>query len=175
MNGYSMGIASGIIFAFLFFVILFIVQKSRGKDAIEKYDERQLQARFKAYQTGFFVLVFGVCADACIKMLGAAFYEDPLGEFAALLIAVGFFAVQAIRHDAFIALNRSSKNTLILYGIIVFAQLINAANSITSGELVRDGKLSIHCVSLLCSGLFIMVFVMVLIKYRRGQAEGEDE
>ena len=118
MKTYSQGLAFGIIFAVLFVVIYILVRKGRGKDAFEQFDERQLAFRGKAYQAGFFVFMAGIGIDACLKMMGLTFYEDPLGEFTALFAALIVFAAQAIRYDSFKGFNKDSRSLVIIYVIV---------------------------------------------------------
>ncbi len=165
MSGY----VTGLLFVVLFIALGFIIQRSRGDNAKEIFDERQLLARFKAYKAGLFTLLIGILADALLKILGAAPYEDPLGEIVVLLIGVGVFAVQAIRHDAFMALNRNYGKQMVLYAVICITQLINAVSHWHSGDLVREGRLTLDCISLFCAALFLVIIVMLLIRSHNEQ------
>lgn len=174
MKGFSSGLATGIIFAVLFFLIMIIARMLRGKQAFEVYDERQLQSRFKAYQVSFFVLLCGIGIDACMKLYGLTFYEDPLGEFTAIMAAVGVFAVMNIRNGSFLALNRKRKPFLLLYGVICLCQFLGTIGYWRDGELVADGKLTVRCVSPILLVLFLVIFVMMLIPQNE-QEELEEE
>ena len=67
MNEYSIGLACGIIFGVLFLVIWFAFRKAKGIDPMEKFDERQIADRYKAYKSGFFALLIFVAADALLR------------------------------------------------------------------------------------------------------------
>ena len=164
MSSYGGGIVFGIAFALLFLGIWYTVRKMRGDDCKEMFEERQLSARSLAYQTGFFTFMGGICIDACLKLAGIAFYHDPLGEFAALFAALIVFAVQAVRHDAFVALNRKWKTQVILYSFITLAQLINTVTAAKEGSLVQDGKLSLQCIGPLCFMTFLIITIMLIIR-----------
>lgn len=174
MNTYSTGLVSGIIFGVLFFAIMCIVRKLRGKNYMEQFDERQLLVRFRAYQISFFVLLAAIAADTCLKVYGIAFYEDPLGEFAAVIAAIGVFTVINIRNDAFLALNRNKKSLLLLYGVICLAQLLSTIRFIEDNMLIENGKLTTRCISPLVLILFLMVFVLMLLP-KKDQGEPEEE
>ena len=147
MNEYSIGLACGIIFGVLFLVIWFAFRKAKGIDPMEKFDERQIADRYKAYKSGFFALLIFVAADALLKMFGVSLFEEPVGECIAVFIAVGVFACRAVMSDAYFAPGKSMRNFILLYGVICFAQLLNTVRSFTDHELIRDGRLTIHCIS----------------------------
>ena len=125
MNEYSIGLACGIIFGVLFLVIWFAFRKAKGIDPMEKFDERQIADRYKAYKSGFFALLIFVAADALLKMFGVSLFEEPVGECIAVFIAVGVFACRAVMSDAYFAPGKSMRNFILLYGVICFAQLLN--------------------------------------------------
>ena len=161
MNEYSIGLACGIIFGVLFLVIWFAFRKAKGIDPMEKFDERQIADRYKAYKSGFFALLIFVAADALLKMFGVSLFEEPVGECIAVFIAVGVFACRAVMSDAYFAPGKSMRNFILLYGVICFAQLLNTVRSFTDHELIRDGRLTIHCISPLCLILFLVIMIAV--------------
>lgn len=171
MNTYNQGIVFGIIFAVLFLVIIILLRKAQGKEGFDKFDERQIVARGKAFQFGFFALMIVICIDACLKMVDMAFYEDPLGEFAAIFIALIVFAAQSIRYDAFKGYNKNGRSLIIIYVVVTISQLFNTISEINSGSLVADGKLTLSCISPICLVTFASVLLMVLIKQRSDRLE----
>ena len=171
MNEYSIGLACGIIFGVLFLVIWFAFRKAKGIDPMEKFDERQIADRYKAYKSGFFALLIFVAADALLKMFGVSLFEEPVGECIAVFIAVGVFACRAVMSDAYFAPGKSMRNFILLYGVICFAQLLNTVRSFTDHELIRDGRLTIHCISPLCLILFLVIMIAVLIRARARAAK----
>ncbi len=175
MSAYSSGLALGIIFAVLFVAIVMIVRKMRGDNCTEQFDERQLLARNKAYQFGFFAFLVAVCIDACLKLTGIAPYFDPVGEFAAVFVAVTVFAIQAIRQDAFMALNRRWRSQLILYIVICIMQFLSAASYLKEGTLVQDGKLTLKCVGPLCGIVFLVIVVVMVIHHHNEAVQMEEE
>ena len=174
MNEYSIGLACGIIFGVLFLVIWFAFRKAKGIDTMEKFDERQIADRYKAYKSGFFALLIFVAADALLKMFGVSLFEEPVGECIAVFIAVGVFACRAVMSDAYFAPGKSMRNFILLYGVICFAQLLNTVRSFTDHELIRDGRLTIHCISPLCLILFLVIMIAVLIRARQLKYEEEE-
>lgn len=164
MNTYSSGMASGILFGVLFVAILCAVKLIRGKNVMEEYDERQLLARFKAYQISFYILLCGIIIDACLKMFRFDFYEDPLGELTAVMTAVVVFAVISIRQDAFTGLHTKRKPLLLLYGVICLSQFLGTVGYIMHGELIENGRLTVRCISPVTLAVFLIVFVMMLMQ-----------
>ena len=165
MNEYSIGLASGIIFGVLFLAIWAIFRKAKGLDPMEKFDERQITDRYKAYKSGFFAL---------LKMFGVSLFEEPVGECIAIFIAVGVFAIRAVMSDAYFAPGKSMRNIIVLYGVICFAQLVNTVRSFTDHQLIHNGRLTIHCISPLCLILFLVIMVAVLIRARQLKFEEEE-
>ena len=174
MNEYSVGLASGIIFGVLFLGVWIIFRKLRGQAAMEQFDEKQVTDRYKAYKIGFFALIICIAADAMLKLFGMSFYEEPVGDFIAVFIAIGVFACRAVMSDAYFAPGASMKKFILLYGVICFAQLINTLRSFSDHEMILDGKLTIHCVSPLCLILFSVIMVTVLIRARQLKYDEEE-
>ncbi len=174
MSEYSVGLASGIIFALLFLAIWIIFRKSKGLSAMEQFDERQVTDRYKAYKSGFFALVICITADAMLKMFGISLYEEPVGDFIAVFIAVGIFAARAVMSDAYFAPGADMRKFIVLYGVICFAQLVNTLRSVTNDAIVQNGKLTIHCVSPLCLVLFMVILIAVLVRARQLKYEEEE-
>ena len=175
MSTYSAGIAAGITFAAVFLIIWILFRRLRGKACEEQFDERQLYARGRAYQAGFLTFTCCICIDACLKMFGTAPYEDPLGEFTALFIAVTVFAIEAIRHDAFKGFHTKSRNYILLYFGVVLAQLVSTVSSFLDGRLVEDGILTLRCVSPVCMIAFTIILILLIRKSIRERSELAEE
>ena len=107
-------------------------------------------------------------------MFGVSLFEEPVGECIAVFIAVGVFACRAVMSDAYFAPGKSMRNFILLYGVICFAQLLNTVRSFTDHELIRDGRLTIHCISPLCLILFLVIMIAVLIRARQLKYEEEE-
>ena len=175
MRTYSAAIAAGISFAAVFLIIWVLFRRLRGKACMEQFDERQLYARGRAYQAGFLTFTCCICIDACLKMFGTAPYEDPLGEFTALFIAVTVFAIEAIRHDAFKGFHKNSRNYILLYFGVVLSQLVSTASSFLEGRLVEDGLLTLRCVSLVSAVTFSIILILLIRKSIRERRELAEE
>ena len=175
MNTYGQGLFFGIAFAVLLVVVWSVIRKLNGKEYMDKYDERQLLARSRAYQAGFFTFMAGIMLDACMKLFGISVFEDPTGEFAALFAALIVFEVIAIRHDAFLGLNRKWKSQVILYAVITGLQLLNTVRAVQDGDLVHNGRLTLQCVSPMCMVTFgVVLAAMLLHHYSEAREMQED-
>ncbi len=161
-------IGSLIIFIVVFVLLFWVIRQMKGN---EQFDERQLLGRYKACRSGFFAFMIVIVLDAVLKLFGMTFYEDPLGELAAIFVAVLVFAGQAIRYDAFIALNTTFRYQLIVFIIVCLSQLVNAISQIISGTMIRDGRLTLSCLSILCVITFAAIIIMMLIHQRMTQEE----
>ena len=164
-----------IAFAVIFFCLVLITAKLRGEDAADRFDERQLFLRGKAYKAGLFTFVFCVLADAFLKMLDLAPYVDPLGEFASLFAALVVFAGTAIRYDAFAGYNIKWRSFVVIYIIVVVMQLVNSVSQFMQGTLVSDGKLTMECLSVICFIAFAAILVMLWMKYIHDRRESAGE
>lgn len=175
MNAYGQGLFFGIAFAVLAVAVMCVIRKVNGKEYLDKYDERQLLARSRAYQAGFFTFMICIGLDAFMKIFDVSIFEDPMGEFTALFAALIVFAVTAIRHDAFLGLNRKWKSQVILYTIITLLQLFNTVTAFRDGELIRDGKLTLKCISPLCMLTFgIVLIAMIMRRFGEERELAED-
>ncbi len=174
MREYGWGLAAGIGVALLAFLIMIFVRKARGLPCADKFDERQMAARYKAFKSGFYTLMLCVVADACLYMVGVKWCEQPLGEFAAVFAAVTVFAVQSVRNDAFFGVERRSRSLILLYAAIFVIQTLNTVLSIRRGRLVSDGKLTLEALSLFCAATFLIVLIAIALKNREQESGEED-
>ena len=60
---------------------------------------------------------------------------------------------------------------VIVFIIVCLSQLVNAISQITSGTMIRDGRLTLSCLSILCVITFAAIIIMMLIHQRMTQEE----
>lgn len=174
MNHFNLGIISGIIFGVLILAIARWFRKRRGERILQEYDERQLQARSSAYATAFMVVLILICIDGLIKLAGITWYEEPFGEFAAIMIGLIVFAYKAVMNDAFLGNNEEAggKNFKLLYLLVGFSQATIGLTSLD--EMVADGIITMHALCLVTGLTFLSVAAMMIYHERCQKAEEEE-
>ena len=130
------------------------------------FDERQELVRGKAFKYGFFTII---ACNIAIGWVPSIFeVQIPMDTSVALFmcVAVGIvvFASYAIWNEGYFALNERPKAMMILFAFIaavnVFAGIMNGVE----GKLVENGVLQMGCVNIICAVIFIIIFIVVLLK-----------
>lgn len=149
------------------FVIFFIIRK---KNPGQKYDERQIIGRGKAFQAGFFTLL---AADGIITI--AEYLSELPGtpfhwHFAAILVAACVYALTAIHFDAYLSMTETPRRFYIMGACFVVAMTLSAVINLT------DADPSDHAIGFLNLGIafiWLVIVAALFIHNRRKAAEDE--
>lgn len=170
---------AGLLVGFGLVIILFalvMLRKSR-KVPKPKFDEMQLAARGKAFEAGFFGLLFANLAGACLSTV-EVLKASPFVIFGATCMAgIAIFVVSAIRNDAYFGFNENKKSSttfIAVMGLINFA--IGLLNIRRKG--LFDGPELNVAVLNLCVALLSAVIVTAVLLHKRADGsdtEGEEE
>ncbi len=153
--------------AFIGIVLVFAILKLTKTDKSNKckYDERQQQVRGKAYQYGFFSMM-GMCALNMV--LDAGEIKLPLNtittQFLPIFVGVAVYVGYCIMKDSYFALNENRKAILITFFGVGAINIFSGMMQIKDSAQVVNGMTRYNCVNLLCGILFVVIFILLLIK-----------
>ncbi len=154
-------------------VILLVRRCTRHKGFCRgEYDERQLAARGRAYQAGFFTVLIWEMLFACVDAAGIWPCADYVGIFLGAFLGIAVFAVSAILQDAYLSLNAECKS-FVLLGAVVTA--INACVCVIGAIDGRWGEDDTLWLNLMCAVLFGAILLTLLAHHRRQRREEMDE
>lgn len=164
-----MGLMIGILLVF----VLLIITKKDGNIKC-KYDERQTAVRGKAYKISFFLLLiynilYGLCSTVIEKMP----IDSLTVMFIGIIIALAFHVTYCIWKDAYFSLNEDKRKLMIVFILIAILNLAIGIGNLVSGYIIVDGVLTYHCVNLLCSILFVLLFLVLLVKNSSKDSQSE--
>lgn len=166
---FVLGITACIVLVLAIFMIL-----SKKADGIPvfgagcKYDERQLQARGKAYKAAYFTLMICVFAEAYTD----AFLERKLftsleGLLLAIFVSIGVFVVTCIIKDAYMGLYDKLRRTLLTFFIVAFLNLMCVVMAVVKKDkLIENGEFSFVIINLGIVIMYIVIMATLLIKVR---------
>ena len=160
--------------ALLVFFIGWVSRKSNR--ATPKYDERQVAARGEAFKAGFFTFVICNALIAIMEGLELQWAESTAIEvLLTVFIAIGVFAVTAIRKDAYFGFNENIRSSVILLSIIAGMNLITGIMRIVDGEdaLLENGRIGSGILNFAVTAVFICILA-ALVLHRKAQAAASD-
>ena len=140
-TGFIIGFSASIITAA---VVYFIIMKVTGSKGLKgtTFDERQEQARGKAYKYGFYTMLIGILALMIIEELEISMpLSTGLLLFIIAMTGVVVYAVYSIMHDAYFGLNTKWRTYLIVLILVVACNVAGGAYNLidfskTGGEVL---------------------------------------
>lgn len=174
MEERNIAFAIGMAVGLAILAVAALIQRATKGNARCEYDERQLQARGKAFQYGFVVLLFYE------MFYGALFAEgEPswCNNFFGIFLGVGISLVvmgeYAIWNDAFMQLNQSPLAAYLLFGGIGAMNLIPAIGHICTGEFLENGKIGDAGINLVLGVTMLALTITFAVKNRLDKCEEE--
>lgn len=166
------GILTGLLVA-----ILFLLTSITDTSTRRKYDERQLLAQRNAYRYAFFTMIGFSVLMLCWYLTDLPAFATQPGVllFLNAILGILVYAVYAIWHDAYFALNESRVKLIICFVTLGLINLIAAGHCILSGEFLTDGKLNSLSINLFCGILSITVLTTILLKKQKEKREQKEE
>ncbi len=114
--------------------------KSRGSK--EKFDERQLIARGKAFEAGFYTLILLLFAYIVGReIIDLSIMDSGIAISLCAIIAVGVFGIVGIIKDGFVGYNVSNRGKKVLFGVLGAANLALGALAFHDGQLLENGRM----------------------------------
>ena len=164
-----LGVVTGLLFVRLFLVISKNADKSETKCDEEQehvlYDERQELVRGRAYTYGFYT--FGIY-NGILSILSMGDIPLPAEQgvlfFVGIVIAGAVTITYSILKDGYFALNENRKTLLFSFCIVTIINFVGGMNSLHVGTIIRNGKLSLGSMHFFCCGLFLYIFILLVVK-----------
>lgn len=168
---FMIGFGAAIVLGLLFFAIMQLMQSRKGDCEKIKFDERQVVARGKAFQAGFFALLGCVALAACLEVAEVPWLAHGMGPILAILIGVSVFALVAIHKDAYMGLNQNPRKALVGFGLIMLVNLICGVTNLSmGGDNIWQGRINLAVTSMM-----LLVIAAQGIHLLRLRKEQEDE
>lgn len=181
---YVVGMICGFVAGLLIIVVLSrLIRKMGGKFGTFKcgkegaYDERQLQARGKAYKVGFFfmliyVTVASILGDVCNIPLLMSFG----GMWIGVCIAIFIFATICIWEDAYMSLQENAKGINMMFLLVGVLNLITGIINMRDGlPFIENGAISYRYTNFICAVLFLALTLMFDLKLLYNKKQEDDE
>lgn len=165
----------GLLFAAALFAVVSVMEKKQKQE--RRYDERQLQARGRAYQAAFFSLL-GYCVVA--GMLSLCLEREICSAYTAMFIgvffSVGVFVVKCIFSEAYFAVGERPGYWLALSALVAAVNIVVVLINLHDGKaIIENGVLTEHSINLGCGILFVAIFAAMLIKTLKDRASDASE
>lgn len=157
----------GIVAIYIAVIIgMFFISKKylfKGDNQTNRYDERQLIARGKAYKLGFWT--FGVVQTVYFfasELSDNIFFKINVNCMLGFFIGATVFSLVCVMEDAYIGINDKPKTALASAAIIAIANAITVINAISKNTLFdergSDALLNLYG----CITMIIMFFAVLL-------------
>ena len=170
-TAFMIGFGVAIVLGLLFFGTMQLMQSRKDGCEKIKYDERQVAARGKAFQAGFFTLLGCVALAACLEVAEVPWLAHGMGSILAILIGVSVFALVAIHKDAYMGLNQNPRKFLVGFGLIMLVNLVCGVTNLSIGE----GNAWQGRINLAVASMMLLVIAAQGIHLLRLRKEQEDE
>lgn len=157
-------------------LIAFFAEREKRSQKNGRYDERQLAARGRAFQWGFFTmvvyyLVYGFVTDC----FGIVWCDRLFGTLLGIQLGTLVFCVICIFSDAYLRPADSRTGALIGINCIGASQLFIYLSHYRSEPPVRNGVVTETCVYLLFIALALMIDLAFFVKWRSEKREEQHE
>ena len=161
---FKMALILGVVIGLLVVVIILAVTKT-GDDTKNQFDERQELVRGKGFQYGFFAIMISNAVLLFMKAFEIPLFSDlQVAMVLSIVIGVSVFACYCIWNDGYFALNENRKSLLVMFGVIGLLNLVIGIGNIFSGVVIENGAFTFRSTNLFWSMMFIVVFIMLLLK-----------
>lgn len=161
---FKMVLILGVVIGLLVVVIILAVTKT-GDDTKNQFDERQELVRGKGFQYGFFAIMISNAVLLFMKAFEIPLFSDlQVAMVLSIVIGVSVFASYCIWNDGYFALNENRKSLLVMFGFIGLLNLVIGIGNIFAGVVIENGAFTFRSTNLFCSMMFIVVFIMLLLK-----------
>lgn len=169
MNYYMLGITAGITLGLIVFVWSWFIHRRKNPNW-NKFDERQIVGRGKAFQAGFFTLLIAGAACAISEYVYGLPGETFLWHIGVLLLGVTVFALTAIHYDAYVGMYDDPKKFLRMGILFVASMTLCAIANLRSEH--AEGR-TIGWLNLAIGAIWFLI-VIALQLHRKGSAEDSE-
>ena len=175
---YLWGIAVGVLIGVIIVALVFAYNKKKTGSVVGgDFDERQQLMRGKAFQAGFFTMLFFSFLYWVLVtlVLQRPLMEDGLSALICGLVGVGVFGIDCVFHDAFFTVQNKPKNYIILFTATTISQIPAAINNLQAGRVIQNGVLTFSVVPIVCAVLFLGILAAIIIKMHAMKKEDAEE
>ncbi len=168
-----LGVFTGV---FVGIVIVAILLKLTKTDKSRKcrYDERQQLIRGTAYRYGFFsMMVINVLAIIFDSGEMPLPVESGVIHYVSILVGVGVYASYCILKDSYFALNENKKVIMLVFCLVGIINFCGGILQIAHGNMIENGVVNSNCINFLCGILFIVIFIILLVKSAMDKREDD--
>ena len=128
--------------------------------------------RGKGFQYGFFAIMISNAVLLFMKAFEIPLFSDlQVAMVLSIVIGVSVFASYCIWNDGYFALNENRKSLLVMFGFIGLLNLVIGIGNIFAGVVIENGAFTFRSTNLFCSMMFIVVFIMLLLKQIKDRKE----
>ncbi|MBR1675420.1 MAG: hypothetical protein IJ703_10765 [Eubacterium sp.] len=178
-QGVTSNLVYGLVFVILIsgaLIVIILTMFTEGRRLeSRKYDERQELERGRGFKYGFFTMIIYNGLAMCLDSAGAVpNMERVVLYFSGILIGIVVHVVYCIWHESYFALNENKNVIMITFAGIAIVNLLLGINTILSGEMFVNGKLTFRVTNLLCAGMFLVLFITMFLKKVSDKAKGVD-
>lgn len=169
--GVKVAFVIGLAIGLLVVAICLAVSKN-GDETKNQFDERQELVRGKGFKYGFFTLMLSNAVLLFLKVLEVPLFGNmEVAMTASIVVGVAVFASYCIWNDGYFALNENRKSLLIMFGLIGALNIVISMANLMAGEVIENGALTFRSANLFCALLFLVIFVVLLLKHIKDRKE----
>ncbi len=158
-----------------FLIIVFMKVTKNNKMIICRYDERQLQAKGKGYQYGFFTYMI---YNGMLGVFHIVRLELPIDEAVLILIGIWLgivvYVIYCIKERAYIALNENIGKLNVVFIVMSAVNILVGIISVLSGIIVEEGRVTWRIFNLIV-GVSVLGIVFIMNHYNRNMEKALDK
>lgn len=164
---FYMGVGAGILCGILLIAVIILMTKKKGQ--ICEFDERQIVARGKAFQYGFFTYLVYFASFAVLQSVTKEQYIDNFaGIFIGICIGTVVFAANAIWNDAYLSLQENAKTHIISFTLVGAINLI-----LCFKHVVHQESIEVYITNLACGIMLLLITLIIVIKNYKNKKQEE--
>lgn len=157
-NSYFFGILAG-----LFFTVICCFIKNKTKHPCH-YDERQILARGKGFQYGFFTLMFYDLIFNAAYINGTKWCDNLTGNLIGVVLSLCVFAIYCIWNDAYLSLNEKPKLIYLGLGSLTLSNFLIGILALKHGKLIQNGQIHFQVVNLMLALTLLLILIIFSVK-----------
>ncbi len=146
------------------------------KSEKQKFDERQMLARARAGNMGFFILLITLSASCSLRLLLGREWASPEAELSVLIApAFGAYVARCIYTGAYFQLREDGRWFKWLCAGWVALGAVAAWRTISRGSLIEGGMLTSDCSTPLLALIYLAALVAMALKRVKDRREEKRE
>lgn len=174
---YIIGLIAGVLagLGLVALVVILVRKKWGGIGGKCQYDERQLLARGRAFQAGFFTVLIYEAVYAMVDAAGVRWCANVTGIVFGLMLGITVFAIVAISRDAYMSINEQPAGWMVIWCVVIGLNLFCGVRQAMRGSLIREGLLTEEWMNWMCAVMFTAILISQLAHNRKLKREELEE